>query len=160
MLGWLEALSPVFTIPQCCSLPYALLGLRPAFHWRGFGPHGRVKEWCAVSAHHSLTQPCGPKPRQWKAGLTITLCDFERKGILVIAVSRPLFPNKFQCIMYRWYVLWVDIQVNLQSSDQLIKITQTESGAVPVMTFLQCQPPPPCFQINYNVLCTADMSDG
>ena len=44
--------------------------LRPAFHWRGFGPHGRVKEWCAVSAHHSLTQPCGPKPRQWKAGLT------------------------------------------------------------------------------------------
>ena len=36
-----------FTIPQCCSLPYALLGL------------------------------------------TITLCDFERKGILVIAVPRP-----------------------------------------------------------------------
>ena len=44
--------------------------LRLAFHWRGFGPHGRVKEWCAVYAHHSLTQPCGPKPRQWKAGLT------------------------------------------------------------------------------------------
>ena len=27
-------------------------------------------------------------------------CDFERKEILVIAVSRPLFPNKFQCIMF------------------------------------------------------------
>ena len=40
--------------------------------------------------------------------------------------------------MYRWYVLWVDVQVNLQSSDRLIKITQTESGAVPVMAFLQC----------------------
>ena len=34
----------------------------------------------------------------------------------------------------------------------------TESGAVPVMTFLQCHAP--CFQINYNVLCTADMSYG
>ena len=43
--------------------------------------------------------------------------------------------------MYRWYVLWVDVQVNLQSSDRLIKITQTESGAVPVMTFLQCHAP-------------------
>ena len=43
-----------------------------AFHWRVFGPHGGVKEWCAISAHHSLTQPCGPKPRQWKAGLTVT----------------------------------------------------------------------------------------
>ena len=73
-------------------------------------------------------------------GLTITLCDFERKGILVIAVSRPLFLNKFQCIMYRWYVLWVDVQVNLQSSDRLIRITPTESGAVPVMTLLQCHP--------------------
>ena len=31
--------------------------------------------------------------------------------------------------MYRWYVLWVDVQVNLQSSDRLIKITQTESGS-------------------------------
>ena len=45
--------------------------VRLAFHWRGCGPHGRVKEWCAVSAHHSLTQPCGPKPRQWKAGLRL-----------------------------------------------------------------------------------------
>ena len=54
-----SSLSPVFTIPQCCSLPDALLGF------------------------------------------TITHCDFERKGILVIAVSRPLFPNNFQCIMYR-----------------------------------------------------------
>ena len=45
--------------------------LRLAFHWRGCGPHGRVKEWCAVSAYHSLTQPCGPKPRQWKAGLRL-----------------------------------------------------------------------------------------
>ena len=44
------------------------------------------------------------------------------------------------------------------SSDRLIKITQTESGTVPVMTFLQCHAP--CFQINYNVLCTADMSFG
>ena len=35
--------------------------------------------------------------------------------------------------MYRWYVLWVDVQVNLQSSERLIKITQTESGAIPVM---------------------------
>ena len=26
-------------------------------------------------------------------------------------------------------------------SDQLIKITQTESGALPVMTFLQCHAP-------------------
>ena len=43
--------------------------------------------------------------------------------------------------MYRWYVLWVDVQVNLQSSDRLIKITQTESGAVPVMAFLQCHAP-------------------
>ena len=24
----------------------------------------------AVNAHHSLTQPCGPKPRQWKPSLT------------------------------------------------------------------------------------------
>ena len=24
--------------------------VRPAFHWRCFGPHGRVKEWCAVTA--------------------------------------------------------------------------------------------------------------
>ena len=32
-------------------------------------PGKAVKEWCAVSAHHSLTQPCGPKPRQWKASL-------------------------------------------------------------------------------------------
>ena len=47
--------------------------VRLAFHWRGFGPHGRVEEWCAVSAHHSLTQPCGPKPRQWKAGLNVRL---------------------------------------------------------------------------------------
>ena len=44
--------------------------------------------------------------------------------------------------MYSWYVLWVDVQVTLQSSDRLIKITQTESGAVPVMTFLQCHAPP------------------
>ena len=43
--------------------------------------------------------------------------------------------------MYRWYVLWVDVQVNLQSSDRLIKITQTENGAVPVVTFLQCHAP-------------------
>ena len=28
-----------------------------------------------------------------------------------------------------------------ESSDRLIKITQTESGAVPVMTFLQCHAP-------------------
>ena len=33
------------------------------------GPHGWVKEWCAETAHHSLTRPCGPKPRQWKASL-------------------------------------------------------------------------------------------
>ena len=32
--------------------------------------------------------------------------------------------------MYSWYVLWVDVQVNLQSSDRF----QTESGAIPVMT--------------------------
>ena len=32
---------------------------------------------------------------------------------------------------------WVD----LQSSDRLIKLTQTESRAVPVMTFLQCHAP-------------------
>ena len=36
--------------------------------------------------------------------------------------------------MYSWYVLWVDEQVNLQSSDRLIKKIQTESGAIPVMT--------------------------
>ena len=36
--------------------------------------------------------------------------------------------------MYRWYVLWVDVQVNLQSSDRLIKKKQTQSGAIPVMT--------------------------
>ena len=35
--------------------------------------------------------------------------------------------------MYSWYVLWVYVQVNLQSSDRLIKKIQTESGAVPVM---------------------------
>ena len=35
--------------------------------------------------------------------------------------------------MYSWYVLWVDVQVNLQSSDRLIKKIQTESGAIPVM---------------------------
>ena len=29
---------------------------------------------------------------------------------------------------------WVDVQVNLQSSDRLIKKIQTESGAIPVMT--------------------------
>ena len=29
--------------------------------------------------------------------------------------------------------LWVDVQVNLQSSDRLIKKIQTESGAIPVM---------------------------
>ena len=46
-----------------------LCRLRLAFHWRGFGPHGWVKEWCAETAHHSLTRPCGPKPRQWKASL-------------------------------------------------------------------------------------------
>ena len=109
-----SSLSPVFTIPQCCSLTYA--------------------------------------------GLTITLCDFERKGFLVIAVSRPLFPNKFQCIMYRWYVLWVDVQVNLQSSDRLIRITQTESGRFLLWRF--CSVTPPCFQINYNVLRTADVSYG
>ena len=50
---------------------FAALRLRLAFHWRGLGPHGRVKEWCAVSVYHSLTQPCGPKPRQWKAGLRV-----------------------------------------------------------------------------------------
>ena len=53
-----------------CLLSVIFCRVRLAFHWRGFGPHGRVKEWCAVSAHHSLTQPCGPKPRQWKAGLS------------------------------------------------------------------------------------------
>ena len=36
--------------------------------------------------------------------------------------------------MYSWYVLWVDVQVNLQSSDRLIKKIQTKSGAIPVMT--------------------------
>ena len=36
--------------------------------------------------------------------------------------------------MYRWYVLWVDVQVNLQPSARLIKTTQAESGAVPVTT--------------------------
>ena len=35
--------------------------------------------------------------------------------------------------MYRWYVLWVDVQMNLQSSDRTIKKIQTESGAIPVM---------------------------
>ena len=35
--------------------------------------------------------------------------------------------------MYSWYVLWVNVQVNLQSSDRLIKKIQTESGAIPVM---------------------------
>ena len=45
--------------------------VRPAFHWRGFGPHGWVKEWYAETAHHSLTRPCGPKPRQWKASLIL-----------------------------------------------------------------------------------------
>ena len=25
----------------------------------------------AVTAHHSLTQPCGPKPRQWKPSLSL-----------------------------------------------------------------------------------------
>ena len=111
------SLSPVFTIPQCCSLPYALL---------------------------------------W---LTITLCVFERKGILVIAVSRPLFQNKFQYIMYRWYVLWVDVQVNLQSSDRLIRILlRLKAGRFLLWRF--CSVTPPCFQINYNVLRTADMSYG
>ena len=32
---------------------------------------GRVKEWCAETAHHSLIRPCGPKPRQWKASLKL-----------------------------------------------------------------------------------------
>ena len=36
--------------------------------------------------------------------------------------------------MYSWYVLWVDVQVNLQSSDRLIKKIQNESGAIHVMT--------------------------
>ena len=35
--------------------------------------------------------------------------------------------------MYSWYVLWVDVQVNLQSSDRLNKKIQTEGGAIPVM---------------------------
>ena len=35
--------------------------------------------------------------------------------------------------MYSWYVLRVDVQVNLQSSDRLIKKIQTESGAIHVM---------------------------
>ena len=42
--------------------------------------------------------------------------------------------------MYSWYVLWVDVQVNLQSSDRLIKKTQTQSGAIPVMTFCSVTP--------------------
>ena len=45
----------------------------------------------------------------------------------------PLFPNKLQSIMHSWYVLWVDVQVNLQSSDRLIKKIQTESWTIPVM---------------------------
>ena len=40
--------------PSGCTV-----SIRPAFHWRGFGPHGWVKEWCAETAHHSLTRPCG-----------------------------------------------------------------------------------------------------
>ena len=31
------------------------------------------------------------------------------------------------------YVLWVNMQVNFQSSDRLIKKIQTEGGAIPVM---------------------------
>ena len=58
-------------IHQSVSTQIQAAMIRLAFHSRGFGPHGRVKEWCADSAHHSLTQPCGPKPRQWKAGLMV-----------------------------------------------------------------------------------------
>ena len=36
--------------------------------------------------------------------------------------------------MYSRYVLWVDVQVNLQASDRLIKKIQTESGVISVMT--------------------------
>ena len=35
---------------------------RLAFHWRGF-------QWVRLAAYHSLTWPCGPKPRQWKPSL-------------------------------------------------------------------------------------------
>ena len=41
--------------------------------------------------------------------------------------------------MYCWYVLWVDVQVNLQSSDRLIKITQIESGRFLLWRFYSVQ---------------------
>ena len=31
--------------------------LRLAFHWRGCGPHGRVKEWCAISQNRVNGKP-------------------------------------------------------------------------------------------------------
>ena len=43
--------------------------------------------------------------------------------------------------MYSWYVLWVDMQVNLQSSNRFIKKIQTESGAIPVMTLPYMETP-------------------
>ena len=42
-----------------------------AFQWVRLPRHSftRIKEWCAVSAHHSLTQPCSPKTLNGKPAL-------------------------------------------------------------------------------------------